>query len=93
MLKRQRGAGPEPLCQLSWFYLTNQREQNNLDPQFNKCHLYISLIKPKSQMGISYPHFDSISVCKKTIKFLAVPEVRPNLTSSSAEKTKDFQNL
>jgi hypothetical protein len=38
----------------------------------------------KSQMGSSYSpigqHFDSVRVCKKD-QFLAVREVRPNLTS------------
>ena len=55
------------------------------------------LIKPKFQMWSSYPlnlvHILILLGFAKKIKILAVPEVRPNLTSSSAENTKDFQNF
>ena len=48
-------------------------------------------------MRISYPpilvHILILIGSAKQIKFLAVSEVRPNLTSSSAENREDFQNL
>ena len=69
---------------------------NNNSREVPECIL-ACLIKPKSQMGSSYPpnlvHILILLGFAKKIKFLAVPEVRPNLTSSSAENTKDFQNL
>ena len=60
--------------------------------------MHISLFqKPKCQMEfISAPNLVHILILlgfAKKIEFLAVLEVRPNLTSSSAENTKDFQNL
>ena len=48
-------------------------------------------------MGVNYPpnlvHILILLGFAKKLLFLAVPEVRPNLTSSSAENTKDFQNF
>ena len=47
-------------------------------------------------MGVSYPpnlvHILILIGFAQKIKFLAVSEVRPNLTSSSTENTKDFKN-
>jgi hypothetical protein len=65
--------------------------------ELQPTHGVACFIKPKSQMGISYPpnlvHILILLGFAKRIKFLAVPEVRPNLTSISAKNTKDFQNL
>ena len=54
-------------------------------------------VKKSSQMGISYPpnlvHILILLGFAIKIKFLALPEVRPNLTSSSAEKYKGFSKF
>ena len=48
------------------------------------AYSFACLIKPKSQMGLSYPpnlvHILILLGVAKKIKFLAVPEVRLNLT-------------
>ena len=55
------------------------------------------LIKPKSQTGNSYlPNLVLILIIlglANKIKFLAVPEVRQNLTSFWSKYTKDLQNI
>ena len=60
-------------------------------------YILVCLIKPKSQVGVSYPpnlvHIFILSGFANKIKVLAVSEVRTNLTSSLAKNTKDFQNL
>ena len=58
--------------------------------------LRISMSHKTKISGVSYPPnlvhiFILLGFAKKL--FLAVPEVRPNFTSSSAENTKDFQHL
>ena len=54
-------------------------------------------IKPKSQMGISYPpnlvHILILLGFAKKIKFLAVLEVTANLTSCLVEKYKGFEKF
>ena len=54
-------------------------------------------IKPKSQMGISYPlnlvHILILLGFAKKIKILAVREVTANLTSLSVKKYKGFDKL
>jgi hypothetical protein len=61
------------------------------------AYLVACLIKPKSQMGLSYPpnlvHILIIFGFAQKFKFLAVPEVRPNLTSSSPQKYKGFSKF
>ena len=74
---------------------TNNAEHGKCFWMYVHCTLACS-IKPKSQMGISYPpnlvHILILLGFANKKNFLAVPEVRPNLTSSLAKNTKDFQN-
>jgi hypothetical protein len=82
------------LTKVPWYPSSSDDEA--CDAEVDECAI-ACLIKPKSQMGISYPpylvHILILLGFAKRIKFLAVPEIRPNLTSILAENTKVFQNL
>ena len=81
---------------MSSFLLNHKNVASGGNLRTMSCGL-ACLIKPKSQMGGSYPlylvHILILLGFAEKIKFLAVPEVRPNLTSSSAEKYKGFSKF